>query len=462
MKTGKLLSAVLAALMSVSTMGMLAGCGGSDSGSSTASNGNSGTESKAGSSETEAPSGEKVTLEVLTNRTDRVQDGSLDKLTDPFEEANNCEIKYVAYEDYAGSVSTRMGTDDYGDVLCIPDDVALADLKNFFEPFGTYDDISAKYRWADAKMDADKNVYGISTGGNAVGILYNKKVWSDAGITAMPKTPDEFIADLKQIGGKTEAIPLYTEYAAADWTLNQWGNLVNSASGNPNYENDILEKKLDLFSKDGGYYQTYKLMFDIFSTPGILEEDHANTDWESSKVWFGEGKIATLVMGSWAISQFQENAGDNVADIGYMPAPFTAADGKQYAETSSDFCMGVSKHSKNVDLAKKFVEWFASESGFAQKEGMIGSALNSQMPDNLSAFQDTVTFSKTSAPDNLIGKWDEIDKESGVGIWDGSNDNFKLKMAEAAFAGKGESEFEAIIKEANEKWAAARDKILGK
>ncbi|MBR1383082.1 MAG: carbohydrate ABC transporter substrate-binding protein, partial [Ruminococcus sp.] len=448
MKTRKIVSAVLAAVMSLTALGAFVGCGSEDS--STAGGSAASGESKS----------EGGTLEVLTNRTDRVNDGSYAEMTKAFEEANNCKVNYVAYEDYAGSVSTRMGTDDYGDVLCIPDDVALADLKNFFEPFGTYDEISAKYRWADAKMDADKNVYGISTGGNAVGILYNKKVWSDAGISEMPKTPDEFIADLKQIGEKTDAIPLYTEYAAADWTLNQWGNLVISATGNANYENDILNNKLDLFAKDGGYYQVYKLMFDIFSTPEILEEDHANTDWESSKVWFGEGKIATLVMGSWAISQFQENAGDNVADIGYMPAPFTAADGKQYAETSSDFCLGVSKNSKNVELAKKYVEWFVNDSGYAQKEGLIGAALGSQMPDNLSAFQNVETFSKNSAPDELIGKWDEVDKESGVGIWDGSNDNFKLKMAEAAFAGKGESEFDAIIKEANDKWAAARDKVL--
>lgn len=453
MRKGKLMSALLAAVMSVSAMGMLSGCGSSDSS-------NSGS-SPTGSEGSNQNSTEKVTLEVLTHRTDRVSDGSFDEMTNAFEEANNCEVRYVAYEDYAGNVSTRMGTNDYGDVLCIPDDVAISDLNKFFIPLGTYDELSAKYRWADTKMDAEKNVYGISTGGNAVGILYNKKVWADAGITDTPKTPEEFIADLKKIGEKTDAIPLYTEFAAADWTLSQWGSLVASATGNPNYENDILEKKLDLFAKDGGYYKAFKLMYDVFSIPEILEEDHANTDWESSKVWFGEGKIATLAMGSWAISQFQENAGDNVADIGYMPAPFTAPDGKQYAETSSDYCLGVSKHSKNTDLAKKYVEWFVNDSGYAQKEGLIGAALDSQMPDNLSAFKDAVTFTKNSAPDNLIGKWDEIDKNSGVGIWDGSNDNFKLKMAEAAFAGKGESEFEAIIKDANEKWAAAREKVLG-
>lgn len=72
----------------------------------------------------------------------------------------------------------------------------------------------------------------------------------------------------------------------------------------------------------------------------LLEEDHANTEWESSKVWFGEGKIATMVMGSWAVSQFMEKA-ENPDDIGYMPVPITAADGKVYAEEGPDYTLGV-------------------------------------------------------------------------------------------------------------------------
>lgn len=405
-------------------------------------------------------SGKKVTLEVLTNRTDRVDDGSLDKLVEKFEADNNCEIKFVGYTDYSGDVATRMGTEDYGDVLMIPDEVKLTDLTNFFEPLGTYDELKDTYRWANKKMDNSKTVYGLAYGGTATGILYNKKVWSDAGITTMPKTPDEFIADLKLIAEKTDAIPYYTEYKDASWTITQWQSLVNSASGNPNYENDLLNNKLDMFDKNGGYYPTYKLMFDVFSDPSLVEEDHLSTDWESSKVWLGEGKIGTIVLGSWAISQFEEKA-ENADDIGYMPAPITAADGKQYAETSADYCVGVSKHSKNIELSKKFVEWFVGDSGFSVNEGLIPTKTNAELPGNLSEFKDCVLFEKNITDDALLGKFDEIDKASGVGVWLGDTDNFKIKLAEAAFAGKGASEFDKIIEEQTKKWNESRDSILG-
>ena len=404
--------------------------------------------------------GKKVVLEVLTHRTDRAEDGTLDECTEAFEKANNCDVQYVAYQDYIGTVATRMGTDDYGDVLMIPDDVALKDLSNFFEPLGTYDELSKKYRWADKKMDADKNVYGLAYGGNAVGILYNTEVWAQAGITSLPKTPEEFLADLKLIADNTDAIPYYTQYKDASWTITQWQSLVLSASGDPDYENKLLTEKRDLFEKGSGYYNVYKMMFDLFSSPDLIEEDHMTTEWESSKVWMGEGKIGTMVMGSWAIAQFQEKAEDS-HDIGYMPVPITAPDGKQYAETTADYCLGVNRHSDKKELAKKYVEWFVGESGIAAFEGMIPTRNDQPLPDNLSGFSDAVFFERASTPEELLGKFDEIDTKSGISVWGGDTDNFKIKIAEAAFAGKGEDEFEAILAAENEKWAKARDEILG-
>ncbi len=461
MMTKKLLATTTALTLLMGTIAAFTSCtdknGGDDSQTtSTATN-----DSTTTGTNDNKNNGKKVTLEVLTNRTDRDQDGTLDKLVEPFEQANNCEIKWTSYSDYSKDVPTRMSTDDYGDVLFIPDEVDVNDLGDFLVPLGTYDELKDKYNWVSKKMDSKKNVYGLAYGGNAMGILYNKKVWADAGITELPKTPEDFLADLKLIKEKTEAIPYYTEYADSSWTINQWCNLLVSASGNPGLENDLLTEKTDLFTPGNGYYDVMKLMYDVFSDPDLHEADPMTTEWESSKTWFGEGKIGTIVLGSWAISQFEEKAGDKAADVGYMPAPFTAADGKQYAQTDADFCVGVSKHSKDIDLSKKFVEWFVSESGFAFDEGMIPTPKGSEIPSNLDNFKDCVLFEKDVAPDDLIGKYAAIDTASEVGIWLGDTGNFKIQLAEAAFGNKGEEGFKAIIDEQNKKWADARDAELG-
>ena len=409
--------------------------------------------------DTAAPetSGEKLTLKVLTHRTDRLEDGSLAEMTKAFEEANNCKVEYQGFTDYATDIPTMMNTTEYGDVLMIPDTVKLEDLSNFFEPLGTYDEMNAKYMWADKKM-YDNTVYGIAHLGTiAGGICYNKRIWKEAGVTTLPVTPEEFVADLKLIAENTDAIPYYTNFADASWTLVQWASLVNSASGSKSYETDILVNKQDIFTPGGAYYEVYKLMFNVFKDPTLHEEDPMTSDWEGCKKAINEGKIATMVMGSWAVSQFKE-AGDNPDDIGYMPAPFSV-NGKQYAESTADYCLGINKNRSDdiKALGKKYITWFVEESGFAQKEGSVCALRGSEMPDYLTDFANCEFFVTEAAPEGLVGVWDAINNDSEVGTWQGDAANFKIQIAEAAFAGEGDDKFDSIIAEANSKWNAERD-----
>lgn len=465
MKAKRILAGILAASAAVS----LAACSSNSTSStgttsSTSTGDTSSTESNASTdaSSTETPSGEKLTLKVLTHRTDRKDDGSLDAMTDAFEEKYNCTVEYQAFKDYAGDVSTMMNTKEYGDVLMIPDTVKLADLSSFFEPLGSYDELKDKYRWADQKM-YDGTVYGLAHVGTvAGGICYNKRVWKEAGITTLPKTAEEFIADLKLIKEKfPDTIPYYTNYKDGSWTLCQWCSLVISASGNPNYETDKLTKKEDLLVEGDAYYNVFKMMYDIFSDSSLIEGDPISSDWEGSKLMIAKGEVATMTMGSWAVSQFKQIAeenGLNPDDIAYMPAPFSK-DGKQYAQTSADYCMGVNKNSDDAhkDLGKKYIEWFIAESGFSKAEGGVNALQGSEMPDYLTDFADCELFTATPAPEGLVGVWNAIDKESEVGIWDGDAANFKLQMAEAAFAAKGDAGFKEIVDAVNAKWNATRD-----
>lgn len=460
MKFKKIMAGILAAGTALS----MAACSSDNGGSGAASDGTqSGTSSAAGSDSASADNTSTdtntagLTLKVLTHRTDRIEDGSLAEMTKAFEDANNCKVEYQGFTDYASDVSTMMSTTDYGDVLMIPDTVKIKDLGNFFEPLGTLEEMDAKYYWADKKM-YDGQVYGIAHLGTvAGGICYNKRVWKEAGIDKLPTSPEEFIEDLKLIAQNTDAIPYYTNYADASWTLVQWASLVNSASGSSTYENDILTSRRDLFVEGDAYYEVYKMMFDVFSDPTLHEEDPMTTDWEGCKAAINNGKIATMVMGSWAVSQFQE-AGDHPEDIGYMPAPFST-DGKQYAESAPDYCLGVNKNRSDdiKALGKKYITWFVEESGFAQKEGSICALKGSELPDYLTDFADCELFITAAAPDGLTGVWDAINNDSEVGTWQGDADNFKIKMAEAAFAGQGEDAFKSIVADVNAKWNATRD-----
>lgn len=415
---------------------------------------------------------EGAKLEVLTNRTDRVKDGTFDLLVEPFEKAYNCTIEFTAYTNYDMDTLKRMKTDNYGDVLGISSMVKQDQLADYFVSLGTVDELSETYRWVTTKKGTDDQVYGLATGGTASGIMYNTKIWAEAGYEGenMPTTPEGFIQALKDIKAKfgDKVIPYYTNYADEaknGWVLKQFDSLCNSVAGGADAENEMLANKEGIFDEGNGWYEVYKFMFDLHSVSEVLEEDHVNTDWEASKIWFGEGKIGTMVMGSWALKQFVDVAKEQGLDpscVGYMPVPLPAADGKIYSEIAPDFAMGVSKKSENQELAIEFVNWFVSDSGYAQAEGFIPTKKGSDFPDTLASFTNAELFEKTPAPAELDGVWNKINEKSDLNLWsDATDDHVRRKIVEAAFAGKGEDEFKKIMDEANQKWIDATKAVLG-
>lgn len=67
-------------------------------------------------------------------------------------------------------------------------------------------------------------------------------------------------------------------------------------------------------------YNVYKILYDAVAD-GLTEDDYSTTDWETSKNKLNSGDIATMVLGSWAVSQIQ-SAGDN-ARTSAMPFPIS-------------------------------------------------------------------------------------------------------------------------------------------
>jgi ABC-type glycerol-3-phosphate transport system substrate-binding protein len=452
MKFKKTAAFWLAAAMSFSLAACNGGSGGGETGGTSGNTGGGSTSGEAPVTGLETP-----TLIVLNHRTDRDKDGSLAEMTKSFEEKYNCKVEYRTYTNYAEDAATVLGSPNWGDVMMIPDSVGLKDLGSFFEPLGSFDDLSKDYNWVGEKM-SDGTVYGIPHAGNVSGgLCYNKRIWTEAGVTTLPKTPDEFVAALNKIheAFPEGVIPLYTNFAAG-WPMQGWRSLGYSAAGDPDWRTNLLVNKEEPFASGGPLYEAAKLLFDVFSDPALIEGDPSTSDWEACKSLINEGKIATIVLESWAVSQFKE-AGPNPDDIGFMPVPFTT-NGKQYAESGGDYHLGVNKNNSDdqKELAKNYVFWFVDESGFAASEGMLSVKKGS--PVSIENFENVEMFSFNPAPAGLGDAWDDIDKASDVNINAGGDaENYKIKIAEAAFAGKPFSEIEAIFADLNSKWATARD-----
>lgn len=390
-------------------------------------------------------------ITYLTNRTDLDTDGTYEALIAKFNEKYpDVKVEVQSITDYAGELATRMQTTEYGDVLMIPDAVPSSAFSKYFEPFGTVEELSDKYqegylysKWYDGQ------VYGLAYMCTVQGIVYNKAVFEKAGITSLPKTPDEFLDCLQKIKDNTDAIPYYTN-ANSGWTLDQWeDHTFGTITGNANYKNNDLPNDKAAFEEGSSHYVVAKLLNDIVSK-GLCEADPTTCDWEASKLMMNNGEIGCMVLGSWAISQMKD-AGENGDDVSYMPFPYSV-DGKQYATSGTDYCYAINKNTKNMAAAKAFVQFMVEESGLALQQGGISLMKDDPMPDGLENFADVTFVVDKPATEENSGKLDTVQQDSGVTLYDNGQ---RLNGVVDIARGVSNQTFEAYMADLSAKWAGA-------
>ena len=367
----------------------------------------------------------------------------------------NITVDVDSMTNYADDALLRLQDDNWGDIMMIPA-VDKGELSTYFLSYGDLDTVSEQVRYADA-WAYDGQVYGVACDANAQGIVYNKKVFEEAGIKELPKTPDEFIADLKLIKEKTDAIPLYTNYAA-EWTMGAWdAYLGGSATGQSDYMNNVLLHTANPFSDPGDgthAYNVYKILYDAVAE-GLIEDDYSTTDWEGCKGMINNGEIGTMVLGSWAVSQMKA-AGDNADDIGYMPFPITV-DGKQYASAAPDYNYGINAKAsaENQEASLIFVKWLTEESGYSYNEGALPVAADiDEMPDTYAEFTDVTMVTDDPAVAGEEDLLNTLNSDSELMINAGGNQKV---MSIVEHAANGDESFDDVMNEWNEAWTSAQE-----
>lgn len=397
-----------------------------------------------------------ASIKVLTHRTDIVDTIFQDYIKKFNESYPNITIEYEAVTDYAEDIKLRLTTDDWGDICGIPTNLQKNELEDEFISYGDKKTLDENYVLLN-NFAYNGNVYGIPSTGNAQGIVYNKKVFEEAGVTELPKTPTEFIEALQKIKDNTDAIPLYTNFAAG-WTMGAWDAYIGGcATGDPDFMNYGMVHGENPFADNGdetGPFAVYNILYQAVSQE-LVEDDPTTTDWEGCKGMINNGEIGCMVLGSWAVVQMQE-AGDNADDIGYMPFPITV-DGKQYASSGADYAWGINKDADDTNLQASiiFVKWMTEKSGFSYNEGGMPIALDDDnWPEVYSAFDGIDYVSDDSALEGEEDLLTDLNSDSELNINNSGDSKIQELIEHAA---NGDESFDDIMNDWNQKWSDAQD-----
>ncbi|WP_030264293.1 extracellular solute-binding protein [Streptomyces violens] len=195
-------------------------------------------------------------------------------------------------------------------------------------------------------------------------VVYNKKIWAEAGVKGTPKTRTEFFKDLDLIEKKTDAEPLYLPgqnwYFFDGLTIGTKANLVKKQGGKwvSNLADPKVAKAMDIYKQ----YQSF--------SKAPKDKDEATP--QQGEV-FAKGKTGAFIGMGWE-SGIAIKANPKIEkDIGYFTIPGETA-GTPEGVFLGGSNLAVAAGSQKQDLAKKFLKIALSdkyEAQLAEEGGVI-------------------------------------------------------------------------------------------
>lgn len=225
----------------------------------------------------------------------------------------------------------------------------LADVSGLFGTDMPKDDFNTSA--LDAVSDGDAT-YAVPFRWDAQGLIYNKKVFADAGIDEPPTTWAELEADAKQIKDKVGIAGYAWPYGSDANTQTRWlnayytsgGTFDTQADGSVGFDADASEKALEMLS--AGF------------ADGTVSKSSFESDNTAVQNLFINGQLGMYFDGVYAVDPITK-AG---VDIGTAPMP--GPDGPGTVGTNG-WAFAIPAKAKNAELAKKFVAFMAQPDNMA-------------------------------------------------------------------------------------------------
>ncbi len=302
------------------------------------------------SEEASSSSGKKVKIEFFHYKSEAKD--TFDKLIEKFEKENpNIDVVNANPPEAETVLKTRAAKRDVPDVVGIGADTTFAELSKagVFEDLtnaSELDNIQPAYIQMLHDVTGLDKVYAIPYAANADGVIYNKAIFKELGLT-VPKTWDEFIAVAEKVkaAGKT---PFYFTFKDAWTTLPAYNALAANTQGKTFFQ--------DLNKGQTNFKEGYKEATEKFVK--LLEYGHKDNfgkGYADGNVAFAKGESAMYLQGIWAIPEIKK-ANPNI-ELGVFPYPVTNDPEQTKLVSGVDLLLAISKTSKHPKEAKKFVDF---------------------------------------------------------------------------------------------------------
>ena len=366
----KILASALAAAMTIS----LAACG------STSGN------------DTDGDKKEKVELTGMVQQS-RWYSG-LQNMVEKLNEEENISIEFEVTPDdqYDNLMKMRLNSHEAPDLVVyqFADLFAAVNPEEFFVPLDDEAWMSKVIAPELTEYNGKHYGYCLEASNGFQGLIYNKTVFEEQGISELPKTLDEFYAicdQLKADGITPIAVPSDT------WVPQIWMTSgMSRALGTEEVCEDFAEKILTNQAEFNDYPEMADVIdeyLDLFKK-GYVNEDYMTVSYDEILGRLASGEIAMIYGATEILTSIEESYPDADFSIFNPPVGYDNNDVLAYLPTAMG--IAVNKDTEKLDTIKEVFElwstpeygniYFESRPGFPNIEGVDGNeeAMNPDIP----------------------------------------------------------------------------------
>ncbi|MGN8771151.1 ABC transporter substrate-binding protein [Paenibacillus barengoltzii] len=346
---------------------MIAGCG--NGGNAATGAENKQTENSSAAQETAK---KDVTIKMFNFKVEIAE--ALDKLTEAYEQETGVKLEVETHgggEDYGALLKAELASGSEPEIFNNGGYVALEPYMDRATELTGEAWVKDLIETSKMPMTVDGKLYGMPMNIEGYGLVYNKKLFEQAGITEEPKT----LPQLKEAVEKLKAAGITPFMATNEW----WSlgiHLVNVGLANqPDPRQFIEDVKAGKASfKDNEVFKQWLDLVDLIFNNA--QKDKMTTDYASQIANFAAGKAAMMLQGNWTQGDIDKIDPD--LQLGVLPVPINDQQGKVLIGVPNNYV--VNSKSAHPEEAKAFLNWLVtSETGkkFVTKEFKFIPALSS-------------------------------------------------------------------------------------
>ena len=259
-------------------------------------------------------------------------------------------------------VKTRLATGEMNDIFYYNSGSLLQAL----HPSDTLVDLSQEPFIANIAesflptVSQNGEIFGVPVGyASAGGILYNKKVYEDLGLS-VPKTWDEFAANNEKI--KAAGISPVLQTYGDTWTSQLFvlADNYNVAQAVPNFAEDYTNNKAK-YATIPEAMAGFEHLQEGFEKDWY-QQDFATARFEQGLEMLANGEVPQYPMLTQVMNAVASNWPDKVNDVGFFAQPGPDAT-KNGATIWMPLAFYIPKTSPHIDVAKDFFAFVASTAG---------------------------------------------------------------------------------------------------